>query len=114
MTLIDLFSDYIRNKKDIVEYIEKRKSINERGEFNDATLQKLAQKLEKLKKESPEIYEGMHNILEEYYKRDEGHYVEYPINFAKQILMMYENHISLEHIYKSYKDGLDHYCRDAC
>ena len=38
MRLIDLFSDYIRNKKDLLEYIEKRKDINERGEFNDEKL----------------------------------------------------------------------------
>jgi len=114
MALIELFSDHIRNHKSLVDYIEKRKGINERGEFNDAELLLASQKLEKLKKESPEIYNGMHEVLEEYYKRDEGHFVEYPINFLKQILMMYENHITIEHIYKSYKDGLNHHCRDAC
>ena len=55
----------------------------------------------------------MHNTLEEYYKRDEGHYVEYPINFLREILRMYENHVTIEQIYKSYKEGLDHHGRDA-
>eukprot|EP01156_Anaeramoeba_ignava_P016191 Anaeramoba_ignava/a619315_14.p1 GENE.a619315_14~~a619315_14.p1 ORF type:complete len:116 (-),score=3.60 a619315_14:161-508(-) len=113
MRLIDLFSDYIRNKKDLLEYIEKRKDINERGEFNDENLRKAAQKLQRLKEESPQIYEGMHETLEEYYKRDEGHYVEYPINFLRQILMMFENHVTVEQVYESYKKGLDHHCRDA-
>ncbi len=113
MRLIDLFSHYIRNQKDLLEYIEKRKNINERGEFNDATLKKAAQKLERLKEEYPDIYNGMHETLEEYYKRDEGHYVEYPINFLRQILMMFENHVTVEQVYKSYTKGLDHHCRDA-
>lgn len=113
MRLIDLFSDYIRNKKDLLEYIEKRKGINERGEFNDDTLRKAAQKLERLKKENPDIYEGMHEILEEYYRRDEGHYVEYPINFLKQILRMYETHETVEQVFECYKKGLTHMCRDA-
>ncbi len=113
MRLIDLFSDYIRNKKDLNEYIEKRKGINERGEFNDDKLRLAAQKLERLKKEYPEIYDGMHETLEEYYRQDEGHYVEYPINFLKQILMMFETHSTPEDIYKSYKKGLNHRCRDA-
>ncbi len=113
MRLIDLFSNYIRNKKDLLEYIEERKNINERGEFNDENLRKAAQKLERLKKEYPDIYNGMHETLEEYYKRDEGHYVEYPINFLRQILMMFENHVTVEQVYESYKKGLDHHCRDA-
>ncbi len=113
MRLIDLFSDYVRNKKDLLEYIEKRKGINERGEFSDATIKKAAQKLEKLKKEYPEIYDGMHETLEEYYRRDEGHYVEYPINFLRQILRMFETHETLNQIFESYKEGLDHHCRDA-
>ena len=113
MRLIDLFSDYIRNKKELIEYIEKRKNINERGEFNDDQLRLAAQKLERLKKEYPKIYDGMYETLEEYYKQDRGHYVEYPINFLKEILMMFENHITVEHIFKSYKDGLTHRCRDA-
>ena len=33
--LIDVFTDFIRNKKDLREYVEKRKRINERGEFNN-------------------------------------------------------------------------------
>jgi len=113
MRLIDLFSDYIRNKKDLIEYIEKRKDINERGEFNDDKIRLAAQKLERLKKEYPEIYNGMYETLEEYYSQDRGHYVEYPINFLKQILMMFETHVTVEDVYQSYKKGLNHRCRDA-
>jgi len=113
MRLIDLFSDYVRNRKNLIEYVEKRKGINARGEFNDTQLKVASQKLERLKKEYPEIYEGMHQTLEEYYKQDQGHYVEYPINFLKQILMMFETHVTVKDIYQSYKDGLNHHCRDA-
>lgn len=112
MRLIELFSDYIRNKKDLLEYIEERKNIHERGEFNDEKLRQAAQKLEKLKNEYPDIYKGMHETLEDYYCQDEGHYVEYPINFTRQILMMFETHSTVEDIYKSYQKGLKHRCRD--
>ena len=32
----------------------------------------------------------MYETLEEYYRQDEGHYVEYPINFLKQIKLILE------------------------
>lgn len=113
MRLIDLFSDYIRNKKDLLEYIEKRRDYNEVGEFSDEQLRLAKQKLERLKEESSETYEKMHQLLEEYYRQDQGHFVEYPINFLKQILKMYENHVTVEQIVKSYEEGLSHCCRDA-
>lgn len=39
MTLIEIFTDYMRNKKSLVDYVEQRKSmIGARGEFNNETL----------------------------------------------------------------------------
>jgi len=55
----------------------------------------------------------MHKTLEEYYKRDEGHYVEYPINFIRQILKMYTNDTKPQRVYECYVQGLDHPCMDA-
>ena len=55
----------------------------------------------------------MHKTLEEYYKRDEGHYVEYPINFIRQILKMYTNDTKPQRVYECYVQGFDHPCMDA-
>ena len=106
--LIEIFTDYIRNKKDLREYVEVRKTINERGEFNDQKLLQVQENLERLKEESPDIYNKMYEVLEEVYKRDEGNYIEYPLNFASEILKMYKTHQSVESIYEEYKDVLNH------
>lgn len=106
--LIDIFSDFIRNKKDLRDYIELRKTINERGEFNDQQLLTVQQNLERLKEENFEIYNKMYEVLEEVYKRDEGNYIEYPLNFASEILKMFKTHQSVENIYQEYKDVLNH------
>lgn len=114
MTLIELFSEYIRNKKSLVDYIEERKEMNTRGEFNNDTLLLAAKKLERLKEETPEIYNEMHEVLEEYYHKDKGHFVEYPINFTRQILKLYENERATpQHVLECYKQGLNHSCNDA-
>ena len=113
MRLIDLFSTYIREQKNLALYIEERKSINEEGEFSDSELILAAKNMQKLKSEEPDIYEAMHKTLEEYYARDEGHYVEYPINFTKQILKMYVNDVKPERVYECYVQGLNHPCSDA-
>lgn len=105
--LIEIFTDFIRNKKDLREYIEVRQGIRERGEFNDAKLLQIQENLERLKKENPEIYNGMYDILEEVFRRDEGDYFYYSLDFAKEILKMFKNQ-SLESIYKEYKAILDH------
>lgn len=107
MLLIDLFSDYIRNKKDLREYIERRKTINERGEFNDAQLLKIQVNLERLKKENLDIYNKMYETLEEIYQKDEGNYIEYPLNFGYMILQMFKSQ-PLEDIYRQYKAVLKH------
>jgi len=105
--LIDIFADYIRNKKDLREYIELRKTINERGEFNNNELVQIQENLEKLKKENFEIYTKMYEVLEEIYEQDKGNYIDYSLNFAKTILDM-DKVDSLEGMYKKYKSELKH------
>lgn len=105
--LIELFTDYIRNRKDLREYVEKRKNINERGEFNDASLIKLQENLERLQQENPEIYEKMYEILEDIFNKNLGQEVEYPLDFAREVLKMFKNQ-SLQSIYEEYKAVLEH------
>jgi flavoprotein len=50
----------------------------------------------------------MYEVLEEVYRKDEGNYIEYPLNFASEILKMYKTHQSVENIYQEYKDVLNH------
>lgn len=105
--LIDIFTDYIRNKKDLREYIEVRKTVNERGEFNDQKLIRIQENLERLQKENPEIYNKMYEVLEEVFKQDKGNYIEYSLDFAREILEMFKSR-SLESIYENYKAVLKH------
>lgn len=113
MTLIDVFTDYIVNKKSLVDYVEVRKTMNERGEFNDQKLIRIQEHLERLKTEEPEIYKGMYAVLAEIMRRDEGYYVEYPINFARAILKMYENGVTAKKVYEEYKQTLHHQVNNA-
>lgn len=113
MTLIELFTDYIRNKKSLKLYVKERKNYNTRGEFNDQTLIKAEDCLQRLKKEEPEIYNLMYETLEQYYEEDCGHYVEYPINFIRQILQICDNHVSAQKVYDVYREGLKHHYCDA-
>jgi len=113
MTLIELFTEYVREKKSLKEYVQKRKSIDARGEFNDKTLLQAQEDLEKLQKDNPEVYALMYDTLEQYYEEDNGYTVEYPIDFIREILKIYQNHIPAQEVYESYKKGLNHPCRDA-
>jgi hypothetical protein len=113
MTLIEIFTDYVFNKKDLRKYVEERKAIKERGEFNDGLLIQAQENLERLKTEDNEIYELMYETLQEYVNLDCGHTIEYPINFIKEILKLYKNDASAEKICKIYKMGLEHHCQDA-
>jgi hypothetical protein len=106
--LIDIFTDYIRNKKDLREYVELRKGINERGEFNNDELLKIQENLEKLQNENPEIYSKMYAVLEEIIEKDLGDYIDYPLNFARVILNM-EKAKSLDDMYNKYKAELSHH-----
>jgi len=105
--LIDIFEDYIRNKKDLREYIEIRKTINERGEFNNNELIQIQQNLEKLQKENPKVYTKMYEVLEKIYEKDEGNYIDYSLNFAKTILDM-EQMRSFTDMYNKYSSELKH------
>ena len=105
--LIEIFTDFIRNKKDLREYVAIRKDIHERGEFNDMKLIQIQENLERLQKENPEIYTKMYEVLEEIFKRDEGNFIDYPLDFAREILKMFKLQ-SLESIYEEYKAVLDH------
>jgi hypothetical protein len=113
MTLIETFTDFVRNKKSLDEYVEIRKTMHERGEFNDQKLIQAEANLQRLKNENPEIYAKMYEVLEEKYRRDEGHYVEYPIRFVANILKMYEGSNTPEKVYDDYKALLTHRFSDA-
>lgn len=107
MLLIEIFTDFIRNRKDLREYVKIRKSIHERGEFNDATLIQIQENLERLKSEYPDVYENMYSVLERVFENDAGQPVDYPLDFAREILKMFKNR-SPQEIYEEYKAVLKH------
>lgn len=113
MSLIELFTDYVLNRKSLKEYVEIRKTINERGEFNDAKLIQADENLQRLKNEEPEIYEGMYATLSNIYARNAGLTVEYPLDFIRQILRMYKDSHTPKQIYDEYKRVLEHYHHDV-
>jgi predicted nuclease with TOPRIM domain len=113
MSLIEVFTDHIRNRKSLKDYVEVRKTLNERGEFNDSKLIQAEENLQRLKKENLEIYERMYDILEEVYRRDRGHHVEYPINFTQEVLKMYDGSSTPEQVCEGYERVLNHRYRDA-
>lgn len=113
MLLIEIFTDYIVNKKSLKEYVELRKTINQRGEFNDATLLQADENLQRLKQENPEIYDTMYAILSEVMRRDQGHTVEYPLDFTREILKLYKGKMTPEEVCEEYRHILEHRYRDA-
>lgn len=108
MYLIELFTDYVRNRKSLKDYVEVRKTINERGEFNDAKLIRAEENLQRLKSENPEIYEKMYEVLEEVFRRDAGHRVEYPIDFIREVLKLNTGSYTPEKLYEEYRCILKH------
>lgn len=113
MSLIETFTDYVLNRKNLKEYVEIRKTINERGEFNDAKLIQAEENLQRLKYEEPEIYEGMYETLAKIYARNAGLSIEYPIDFIRQILKMYKDTHTPTQVYEEYKRVLEHYHHDV-
>ena len=113
MSLIEIFSDYVYNKKDLGEYVEQRRNINERGEFNDAQLIQAEKNLQRLKKEDPAIYTLMYSTLDEYVRMDRGHTIEYPINFIREVLNLYKDGSSADKVHENYKRGLTHQHQDG-
>lgn len=113
MSLIEIFTDYILNKKSLIDYVEIRRNIHERGEFNDASLIKAEEILNRLKKEHPEIHDGMYETLTKIYERNIGLSVEYPIDFIRQILKIYSGPLTPHQVHEEYRRVLDHYHHDA-
>lgn len=113
MSLIEMFTDYVLNRKNLKEYVELRKTINERGEFNDAKLIQAEENLQRLKTEEPAIYEGMYETLARIYARNAGLSIEYPIDFIRQILKMYKNSLTPAQVYEEYQRMLEHYHHDV-
>ncbi|MFT5662565.1 MAG: hypothetical protein ACI9TV_003222 [Sulfurimonas sp.] len=113
MSLIEIFTDYIYDKKDLREYVKQRKNINERGEFNDASLIEAQENLERLKKEDILTYNAMYDTLREYVKLGHGEITEYPINFIREFLKLYKGDYTVKKMYENYKSGLKHYHHDA-
>lgn len=112
MKLIDIFTDYVRNRKSLIDYVEVRKTLNERGEFNDQKLIHAQENLLRLKKENPELLEAFYGILDETFRRDQGHTIEYPLTFIREILKLY-NTSTPQKIFEEYQRSLDHYFNDA-
>jgi len=112
MKLIDIFTDYVRNRKSLVDYIEVRKTLHERGEFNDQKLIHAQENLLRLKKEDPELLEAFYDVLDETFRRDQGHTIEYPLTFIREILKLYTTSTP-QKIFEEYKRSLDHYFNDA-
>ncbi|WP_295056310.1 hypothetical protein [Sulfuricurvum sp.] len=113
MSLIEIFTDYILTKKSLIEYVEIRKTINERGEFNDSSLIKAEENLQRLKHEEPDIHEGMYTTLAKIYERNIGLTIEYPIEFIRQILRMYSSSLTPTQVYEEYNRVLEHYHHDV-
>lgn len=113
MSLIEIFTDHILNRKSLKDYVEIRKTINERGEFNDAKLIKAEENLQRLKHEEPEIYEGMYETLARIYAQNSGLTIEYPLDFVRQILRMYKDSHTPRQVYEEYKRVLEHYHHDV-
>lgn len=113
MSLIETFTDYVLNRKSLKEYVEVRKTINERGEFNDAKLVQAQDNLERLKNEQPDVYEGMYETLARIYARNAGLTIEYPLDFIRQILKLYKDSHTPKQICEEYRRILDHYHHDV-
>ncbi len=109
MTLIEIFTDHVVNRKSLKDYVEIRKGLNERGEFNDKKLIQAEENLQRLKKEDPETYEQMYQILGDIIKRDTGNVIEYPINFVREVLKIGQNGMTGKQVCEEYRRRLDHY-----
>ena len=113
MTLIETFTDYVVNRKSLKEYVEVRKSMNERGEFNDASLLQAQENLDRLKKENSKTLENMYKTLDEVFERDMGHHVEYPIDFIRIVLSIGQHGVTPEQACQEYQNILEHHFHDA-
>jgi hypothetical protein len=55
----------------------------------------------------------MYETLNKYYELDGGYTIEYPIDFVREILKIYQKGIPAKKVYECYTKGLKHPCRDA-
>ncbi len=113
MLLIEIFTDTILHKKSLKDYVKIRKKNNQRGEFNDASLIRAEENIQRLKKENPEIHDAMYKTLAKIYERNIGLTLEYPIDFIRQILKMYSGSLTPCQVYEEYQQVLNHYHHDA-
>ena len=113
MTLIEIFTDHVVNRRSLKDYVEIRKKLNERGEFNDTSLLQAEEILQRLRDEKSETLEQMYKTLDEVYRRDLGHKVEYPIDFIKQILRIGQHGKTAEQVYQEYRRMIEHHFNDA-
>ena len=113
MSLIEIFTDHIVNKKSLNDYVEIRKNINERGEFSDSALMLAQDNLDKLKKDDLVTYNELYKTLYIIMEADNEHSVEYPIDFVREILKLYKVNTTAIGICKEYKKVLKHTYHDA-
>lgn len=113
MLLIEIFTDTILNKKNLKDYVKIRKENNKRGEFDDASLMRAEENLQRLKNKNPEIHDAMYETLAKIYERNIGLTLEYPIDFIRQILKMYNGSLTPCQVYEEYQRVLNHYHHNA-
>ena len=109
MTLIEIFTDYVVNRKSLKEYVEIRKGLHERGEFNDASLIQAEEILQCLKRVDHDTYELMYKTLDEIFEHDTGDVVEYPISFIREVLKIGENGMTGRKVCEEYRKSLKHH-----
>ncbi len=109
LSLIDLFTDHVVNRKSLKDYVEIRKGLNQRGEFNDASLLEAEEILTCLKRVDNESYELMYATLNEIFRQDIGDVVEYPINFIREVLKIGRNGMTGRKVAREYQRSLEHH-----
>ncbi|WP_345974940.1 hypothetical protein [Sulfurimonas sp. HSL3-7] len=108
-SLIDIFTDHVLNRKSLKDYVEIRKGLHERGEFNDASLIRAEEILQCLKLVDNESYELMYKTLDEIFEHDAGNAVEYPINFIREVLKIGQHGKTGRKVCEEYRRTLEHH-----
>lgn len=108
-SLIDIFTDYVVNRKSLKEYVEVRKGLHERGEFNDAALIEAEETLQCLKRVDIDTYELMYKTLDEIFEHDLGNEVEYPIDFIREVLKIGHHGMTARKVCEEYRRSLEHH-----
>jgi len=108
-SLIDIFTDHVLSRKSLKEYVEIRKGLHERGEFNDASLIRAEEILQCLNLVDSESYELMYRTLSEIFEHDTGNTVEYPINFIREVLKIGQHGKTGRKVCEEYRRTLEHH-----